>query len=86
MRQLTEHEWQKMAQFQNDTRSKLDRIIKLLEGVNVAPIAEQPAPSETEDMPKQDKQPTLRRCKKCDFTCTDPGEMLKHHREAHKEK
>jgi hypothetical protein len=27
-----------------------------------------------------------RRCKKCDFTCTNQGELLKHYRENHPKK
>lgn len=29
---------------------------------------------------------TIRRCKKCDFTCNNQGEMLKHYRENHPKK
>jgi len=29
---------------------------------------------------------TIRRCKKCDFTCNGQGELLKHYRENHPKK
>ena len=34
-----------------------------------------------EEENKGDSTETIRRCKKCDFTCARQGEMLKHYRE-----
>jgi hypothetical protein len=80
MRQMTEREWQSFTRFQNSMSAKLDRILSLLEQGKPA-TAEEPAP----ESPRQEQGSAagLRHCKLCDFTCIKPGDMLKHHREAH---
>ena len=39
-----------------------------------------------EEENKGDSTETIRRCKKCDFTCARQGELLKHYREKHPKK
>lgn len=34
----------------------------------------------------EEKEETLKHCKKCDFTSTNQGELLKHYREEHPKK
>lgn len=41
------------------------------------PVVEPEKPVETTSEP-------LKKCKKCDFTCDNQGELLAHHRTAHK--